>query len=191
VKNNSEHKTDSDDKKEIHPPDHGYDISLWIDSYDDIFSDFDQRPFYVRNISDDFLHEVKKVTQENNYHISELRLYIPEKTRNKETESTIMKRLHSHFHKNQHYFLRKKKTEQKRDLLLTFLGFSLMFTAGIISSAYSTHFFMHWLLVIIEPAGWFFVWIGMESIITSSRKEKPELDFYTKMHKSKITFLSV
>ena len=39
-----------------------YSISLWIDSYDDIFSDFDPRPFSARNISDDFLYEVKKTS---------------------------------------------------------------------------------------------------------------------------------
>ena len=34
-------------------------ISLILDSYDDIFSDFDQRDFSERSLSDDFLIECR------------------------------------------------------------------------------------------------------------------------------------
>ena len=33
-------------------------MSLWINCYDDIFSDFDLRAYASRNISDDFLREL-------------------------------------------------------------------------------------------------------------------------------------
>ena len=39
-------------------------ISLWLDDYADIFSDFDPRPFSQRALSDDFLNEAKKVVRE-------------------------------------------------------------------------------------------------------------------------------
>jgi hypothetical protein len=34
-------------------------ISLWLDNYDDIYSDFDSRHFLKRRISEDFLHELR------------------------------------------------------------------------------------------------------------------------------------
>ncbi|MBK6275849.1 MAG: hypothetical protein IPF58_14690 [Saprospirales bacterium] len=37
-----------------------YEISIWLDAYDDIFSSFDSRPLSERTVSDDFLSEVKK-----------------------------------------------------------------------------------------------------------------------------------
>jgi hypothetical protein len=37
-----------------------FEISIWLDSYNDIFSDFDSRPFSERTVSDDFLSEVRK-----------------------------------------------------------------------------------------------------------------------------------
>ena len=35
-------------------------ISIVLDSYDDLFSDFDPRPYRIRALSDDFLLECKK-----------------------------------------------------------------------------------------------------------------------------------
>lgn len=39
-------------------------ISIWLDNYDDIFSDFDPRPYSQRSLSDDFLAEAKKIEHE-------------------------------------------------------------------------------------------------------------------------------
>ena len=38
------------------------DISLWLDDYDDLFSDFDSRNYLKRRVSEDFLEELKSVT---------------------------------------------------------------------------------------------------------------------------------
>jgi hypothetical protein len=168
-----------------------YSISLWIDSYDDIFSDFDPRPFSARNISDDFLYEVKKVSGENDFLIKEFKLLIPNNERNFETELVITKRLHNYFTKNQYYFLGKKTTEIKKGFLFTLFGVLMMVGASLVSSLNTDKILWHTLLVIIEPAGWFLVWSGMETLINTSRKEKPELDFYNKISKSKIVFLNI
>jgi hypothetical protein len=183
--------TEHDDSKKLQKLYSLQDISIWIDSYDDIFSDFDPRPFSERNISDDFLNEVKKVSLETDLHINELKLLIPEKSRNAETENIIIKRLHSFFIKNQHYFLNKKKEKRRKGFLYTLMGTALMVGASLISAIRSASILMHTLLVILEPAGWFFVWFGMENLITTSKKEKPELDFYIKMSRSKIAFFNI
>jgi len=33
-------------------------LSLWLDSYDDIYSDFDARTLLKRRVSEDFIHEL-------------------------------------------------------------------------------------------------------------------------------------
>ena len=177
--------------EELQKPVSKHEIDLWIDCYDDVFSDFDLRPFSARNISDDFLHEVKKVSHESDAPVNELKLLMPQKARNEAFEAIITKRLHSHFVKNQHYFLKKKRTARKKDFLFICAGIAMMTCASLVSSAKSSYFLMHTLLMIIEPAGWFLVWTGMGNIIESMRVEKPELDFYNKMLKSKVTFLSL
>ncbi|PIU76093.1 hypothetical protein COS75_00785, partial [Candidatus Pacearchaeota archaeon CG06_land_8_20_14_3_00_35_12] len=72
-------------------------ISLWLDHYDDIFSDFDPRPFSQRALSDDFLLEAKRASKEKISGAIEMQFLIPHDKRNKELENTIKKRLHDHF----------------------------------------------------------------------------------------------
>ena len=55
-------------------------ISLILDNYDDIFSDFDPRPYTVRALSDDFLNECRKAIIEKGENI-ELRFLLSKKQR--------------------------------------------------------------------------------------------------------------
>ncbi|PBQ30530.1 hypothetical protein CNR22_01680 [Sphingobacteriaceae bacterium] len=179
-----------DEEEEVQEQNAASNISLWVDCYDDIFSDFDLRPYTSRNISDDFLRELRKLSHETDSHIDELRLLLPERARDKTSETIITKRLHGHFIKNLHYFQKKKKTEGKKDVMLSLIGIFMMVCAGYISSMKSQTVSLHILLVVFEPAGWFLVWISMEHLINTTRKEKPEIEFYSKMTKSKTVFLN-
>jgi hypothetical protein len=187
----TESKTVSEGLKEALQPNSYREMSLWIDSYDDIFSDFDPRPFSARNISDDFLNEVRKVSGESDFIISNFRLLMPEKLRNSENENIIIKRLHLYLLKNQNYFLKEKRALRNKGLLFTVSGFAMMIAASLVSSIRSEYLLMHILLVIFEPAGWFLVWTGMENLINTSRKQKPELEFYSKLSKTKIIFSNI
>jgi len=82
-------------------------ISMILDSYDDIFSDFDPRPYEQKALSDDFLVECKKAAEDKKTEV-ELRMLIPQTKRNPEAESKIKKRLRNHF--QSHY---KQKQEEK------------------------------------------------------------------------------
>lgn len=166
-------------------------ISIWVDNYDDIFSDFDPRDFSERNISDDFLSEVKKVSRESDYQVGELKLLIPEKERKNENETIIIKRLHTHFRKNFSLFSYQLRSQNKKGILLAVTGMAMMIAASYISSLRTDNFLMHSLLVMLEPAGWFLVWTGLDQLLNFSREKKPELDFYNKLSKSKIVFISI
>ena len=50
-------------------------ISLILESYTDIFSDFDPRPYDQRTLSDDFLLECKKAVRRKNKTISDLNCF--------------------------------------------------------------------------------------------------------------------
>lgn len=166
-------------------------ISIWIDTYDDIFSDFDPRLFSERNISDDFLNELRKVSREDNFHVNELRLLVPEKNRNEESENIIAKHLHVFFRKNVHAWQEEVTKLRTKGVLFVIISVFLLMVASYISSLKSEYIIMHILLVLLEPAGWFFIWRGFDNLISSSHNEMPELDFYSKMAKSKITFVSI
>ncbi|MBI4947533.1 MAG: hypothetical protein HY840_14165 [Bacteroidetes bacterium] len=172
-------------------PDFSRNISIWIDTYDDIFSDFDPRSFSERNISDDFLNELRKVSHEDSFHINELRLLVPETSRNQESENIISKHLHAFFRKNAHAYQEQVKQLREKGFSFVLISVFLLIAASYISSLKSENIILHTLLVLLEPSGWFFIWRGLDHLISSSRDEAPELDFYNKIAKSKIAFVSI
>ena len=163
-------------------------VSIGLDGYEDIFSDFDPRPFHERNISDDFLYELKKVTRENDQVVTDLQLLMPAKARMAAQEEIIVKRLHAHFRKGHGILQTEMKVKKRRGALLVLAGCLLMMCASYVSLIKSGNILLHTLLVILEPAGWFMIWNGLDILFGSFRKDKPERDFFKKLAKSKIVF---
>src|SRR5260221_3949170 len=87
-------------------------ICIWIDKYDDVFSDFDSRPFTDRALSDDFLREVHKITSEKASGDIRLKFHLFDAQRNSESEAIISRNLN-------HYFghLAQKLNRQKNQVL--------------------------------------------------------------------------
>jgi len=166
-------------------------ISLWLDRYEDIFSDFDPRPYSQRTLSDDFLCEAIKVSKEKAAGTLELRLLLPAVIRNSYNETIIKKRLKEHF--KTHFDNLKKETKMITGKGMYFLvvGIILMLSASYILFTYHERSFsVLFLSTLFEPASWFLFWEGLGLVIFEAKKKKPELDFYKKMAKCEIHFLS-
>jgi len=165
-------------------------IKLKLDSYNDLFSDFDPRPYSVRALSEDFLTEAKKASYEKEDII--LNLMVPKEKRVIKDEIIIKKRLKQHFSK--HYYILNKKVRRKiihnGELFISF-GIFIMLIASIIMFKFpETNIITSFLIVLLEPAGWFLFWEGLNLIIFESKKTEPELEFYRKMSNAKIIFSS-
>jgi hypothetical protein len=163
-------------------------ISLILESYDDIFSDFDPRPYEHKALSDDFLTECRKAARDKDEFELELRLIVPKEKRDLKSEEHIRHRLHEHFHKH----LKEKERElrnvkQKGALMLAFGVFCFAITVSI-SMAELTPLAMHILTFLFEPAGWFLMWTGLEQLFFASEERRPEYDFYRKMSNMHIGF---
>jgi len=163
-------------------------IVLAIDTYDDIFSDFDARPYSSRAISQDFLEETERASRDKIYEELELKFIIPKHQRNINQETIIKKRLNSHFKKHRDM----KKKEIKKiygwGLFRIFAGIFLMFIATYLLFKEQKSFLINFLVVLLEPSGWFFFWTGLDKTIDLSKQTLPEKKFYEKMVKSKISF---
>ncbi|MCX8195259.1 MAG: hypothetical protein N3G22_04105 [Candidatus Micrarchaeota archaeon] len=72
-------------------------ITIQLDSYDDIFSDFDPRPYSSRELSEDFLKEIRRRYLEDKRGRFEVRFTIPSAERDLREETLIRKRLREHF----------------------------------------------------------------------------------------------
>jgi len=173
-------------------------ISLWLDCYDDIFSDFDSRPYTHRALSVDFLDEAKRATLDKNSTNIELRFLIPHKMRNYNMEEEIKHRLHEHFQKHHNMLLKDTKKVKMRGgiwfvlgvFLLVFSGFLYTYAEHTEFKLFAANLGMNILILIFEPAGWFLAWEGLDQVFFESRHKKPEVDFYEKMSRAEVHFMS-
>ncbi|MFH0714374.1 MAG: hypothetical protein V1847_02145 [Candidatus Diapherotrites archaeon] len=162
-------------------------ISLWLDHYDDIFSDFDPRPYHERSLSDDFLFEARKASREMKGGL-QLHFLVPALLRDSKHEEMIKKRLKEHFKKHAMLAEKEQKKVVEVGAGLAAFGFVLLASGAFIVYSQPQNIAWDVLLVILEPAGWFTAWTGLDQIFYEARKQKPELEFYQKMSKAEILF---
>ncbi|MDO8517163.1 MAG: hypothetical protein Q7S33_03480 [Nanoarchaeota archaeon] len=163
-------------------------ISLVLDSYQDLFSDFDPRVYSERAISDDFLTEIKRAIKDKPDSSFELRLLISAVKRNLRDEIKIKTRLKEHF---QAHFREKEKEMKKmkrQGIFWIIIGAILMGTVTFLRTYTEPNLWMNMAIVITEPAGWFGFWEGLGKIFLDSKEKEPELISYKKMAKAKISF---
>ena len=166
-------------------------VSLILDTYDDIFSDFDPRPFNERALSEDFLTEAKRATRDKGNGF-ELRFMIPRNVRNKAQEDLIRQRLKDHFRK--HYKMIKKALAKYRRqaLLLIIIGVIIGLVDALTLST-PTSFDLSVLLtdtlgIVLTPASWFSIWTGIEHLVYRPKEEAEDEMFYKKMQDVRIDF---
>ena len=165
-------------------------IALWLDTYDDIFSDFDPRPFAQRALSVDFLDEIKRASREKVSGQIELKFLVPHNQRNIETDIHVKRRLKEHFKKHLEELEAKKKKTIVKAISFIILGFAMLIFAAFIASLGKPGFFYAAIVVFLEPAAWFTFWFSLEQLFESFSKTQPELEFYSKMSKADISFMS-
>ncbi len=165
-------------------------ISVLLNSYDDIFSNFDPSEYTERTLSDDFIIQSKKIFRNKSGNKMSLRLLLPANKKNEQQEKVIIKRLHFYF-KSVHQQLESEARKAKtRGLLFILTGIIVMVIASYISFMKPEKYHTHFLLVLLEPGGWFLLWTGFDHLVYSSKETKKDLDFYLRMSKSEIKFFT-
>lgn len=163
-------------------------VKLWLDSYDDLFSDFDPRPYSKRTLSDDFISQAKKVTREQSGQHFILQLLLPASLRERKQEEIIAQRLPLFFKRIYSQLKDERRRTKKKGFKLVAAGIVFMVLGGYISFSNPEGFHIHLLLIVFEPAGWFLFWSGLDLLLEFSEKTKPDLRFYSEMAQTKIIF---
>lgn len=164
-------------------------ISVWLDGYDDLFSDFDPRPYEERVVSDDFLREAKAFGKEKRGGAFELVLLVPHKLQDTAQEEVIVRRLHEFFSHNHRLAHRAVDANRRSGAAMTALALALLFLAAWLRAAHGESFLMNFLLVVLEPAGWFTIWNGFERLFFVPERLRSDLEFYEKMSTCAISFI--
>ena len=165
-------------------------ISLGLDDYDDIFSDFDSSPYSERMFSEDFLFELKRESVDREESGLTLTLQLPGEKRNAAHEKIIHERLRAYFRRYRRRFEEKRKSQLKNGGLMVLSGVLFIFLATYLLNQFPKDLWASFTVVLLEPAGWFTLWEGSELILFRSKESTPDLAFYRKMSSAKIVFAS-
>lgn len=166
-------------------------IGLWIDTYQDLFSDFDPRPYKNKALSSDFLEEAKRASRDKDHEDIKLVLLIKKENRNVKDENIIIRRMKDHFKK--HFSILKKERMNiiKQGVLFTIIGITLMLAASYILFKFQDKtFWTYFFIVMLEPAGWFLFWEGLHQVIFESKIKDPDYIFYEKMSRCNVSFMN-
>lgn len=166
-----------------------YEVIFKIDDYDFIFSDFDARHYTQRSISDDFLITAKKAITGKEHEDIEIRFLINKSKRSTAIEEMVKKRLQDHFKKHEKMLEKELKEIKNKGIALTILGIGLMIIATQLRFYELDKTFLFSIIItIMEPAGWFSMWFGLDHFFYLNKEKTKEHEFYKKMAKSKINF---
>lgn len=163
--------------------------SLMLDGYDHIFSGFDPRGMHERSISDDFIRETRKVVIGRSTEELEMNFLVPRAGRVPTAETVIKKRLHAYFQTQFQELNEEHRKKVAHGAVFVAVGLILMFTAAwLIFYFHEKLFGIEFLIVLLEPGGWFFFWEGLDDMIFESNTKKKERRFYKRMSRAKISF---
>lgn len=161
-------------------------INVKINDYNDLFSDFDITPYKSRNISDDFINEIKKISKNKDLPLKEINIYLPQQSRNDE-EQAITKRLHSFFQSRLHQYNIEAKKLLNRGLWLLVTGIALLICISILLSMEAPQL-IKIVCAIAEPGIWFLIWMGLDFLFFAGKVQKKDREFYFKVAKAEIKF---
>lgn len=163
-------------------------VVLWIDSYSELFSDFDPRPFANRLVSDDFVNQVKHSAKEIPQKLHVLKLLVPEKIRKPDEEVIIKRKLGAYFSYQHQQLTRMNREVRRKGFYFSAAGLIFMLIASYLKELNVTQFYMTFLLTLFEPGGWFLLWTGFDYFMNYSRNRLQDMAFFNRMADVHIEF---
>ena len=167
------------------------DISITLDTYDDIFSDFDPRPYSQREMSEDFLKEMSRRYMEGKHGRFEVHLIIPSSARDLKAESLIKKRLREQF-----TFMVKRETEaiqktKNRGYFYMLIGFLILLIDTYLYFYFSYEsIFYHLVTILLVPAGWYGMFTGIGKVIDEPYEATERKKLHEKFERAEFSFMS-
>lgn len=161
---------------------------FWLDSYNDIYSDFDSRHYKSRRISEDFLDELRTDMHYHQQALDELHLFMPEEKREEATEAIITESMKAFF-LTQYFRCRDECRRKLRvSMLMGFSGITIMLLDAVSIFLNIRTLTTTLLSTVMEPASWFLLWTAVDYLIYDWKELKKDRTFYRKLSEAKIIF---
>ncbi len=164
-------------------------IAVVIDTWDDIFSDFDPSPLNERTVSGDFVEELKKRYRETQRGSFVITICAPVSLKDSDSERMVTQRLKKHF---RYVFLMKKKDIMRyrlRGVIFVVIGISsLTFLTLATYFKFLGDLAIELSAIVLMPLGWFGFWEGLSKLIDTSPKRILEENLFEKLSKASYQF---
>jgi len=155
-----------------------------LDTYDDIFSDFDPSPYETRLLSDDFLNELRRRYAERGRGEFVVNFTLPKSVRSEKTEALIKKRIKDYFRAKLKTVEKDRKESVKKGILRFAAGLAIslgiLFVPGLETIP---------LITILSVLTWFLLWTGYDHLFETSHRLRRRKAFYEKFLKAEYKFV--
>lgn len=165
------------------------DISIAIDSWDDIFSDFDPRPMPDRTLSEDFIIELTRRYREGEKGRTVVTIHAPVELRNDHVEHVVINRIRLYLSQRHDQARMVIRRQRLRGLLFVILGFCFLSLLTLIEyKNVVTPLHYKFVEIIMMPLGWFGIWEGFSKIIEIPFKLNNDTQVYKRLSKASYKF---
>ncbi len=151
-------------------------VDIALDSYDDIFSDFDPSPYATRILSEDFLNELFRRYSRTGKGRVVVNFTIPRAMRSEKTETLIRKRLKDHFKERDRLWEGRIKERIRIGLARLAIGAAISAAILIFPDLDVVP-----VITLLSVLVWYFMWTGFDSLIEVPmrlRRKKDRADRY-------------
>ena len=159
------------------------DAIISLESYDDVFDDFDIRPYAQRSLSADFINMLNERIRKVDFAKDiTLILTMPKKRRLRKDERDIEKRLREHFSNMAAYWKSKANDARNAGIFYIMLGLAIYIGGGMMESGFYT--LRQYLLI----PSWFLIWHALDIIVNDMPKINTKKEFSRYVGKARIAF---
>jgi len=162
-------------------------VSIAIDSWDDVFSDFDPRPLEERTLSEDFVNELQKRHYEQPSGALLVKIWAPPRLRDAATEALVCRRLQECFALRAERMRTAIRRERRRGAVFFVCGFlclaAMAFTTLFVTLPQAWRALLE---ITLMPLGWFGMWEGVGKMVDLDREAVQQRTLYR--HLAEATF---
>ena len=155
-----------------------------LDSYDDIFSDFDPSPYDKRTISEDLIREMKRRYYETPHGNFIVHFTLPKHLRSEKIEALTKHRIKEHFRERNKTMHGEIFEVRKNGYVRLLIGLVLG-ALNVISEGLKNPTILNSFLVL----SWYLMWSGFEKIFETHGRYRNDLIFLEKFAKAEYVFM--
>jgi hypothetical protein len=155
-----------------------------LDSYDDIFSDFDPSPYERRLLSDDFLSELRRRHAEKRKGEFVVNFTLPASLRSEKTEALVRKRIKDYFRGRLKETSKERRDKLRQGGLRLIVGVAISLSLIIFPQLDVVPF-----LTLVSVLIWYVLWSGFEELFEVSSRLKRKQAFYEKFLRAAYNFM--